>query len=254
MPNSNSLISIIMPAYNAESYIKDSVRSVIDQTYSNWELIIIDDGSTDNTAAIVNELVEKDSRIFYYYQENGRQGRARNNAISKSKGFYLAFLDADDLWLPEKLSIQIAEIEQKNADLVLSDSYVFQDNEVFDISKKMNIPNAVIYDQNALPEFLRVNKIPILTVLVKKDKVINVGGFSEKPDIQNVEDYHLWLKLLMSDCIFYTSETVLARYRIHNNSVTSADKMVLDKVPNVFFDLLQLYPDYKLQIEKELKL
>ncbi|WP_410744289.1 glycosyltransferase family 2 protein [Flavobacterium sp. 1355] len=254
MLNSHPLISIIMPAYNAELYISDAVNSVIKQTYTNWELIIIDDGSTDKTANIVNQLVESDSRINYHYQENGKQGKARNYGISKSKGIYLAFLDADDLWLPEKLKMQITQIEEKNVDLVFSDSYVFNDNQVFDISKKMNIPDSVFHGPKSLQLFLKTNKVPILTVLVKKEKVTDVECFSQKLDIQNVEDYHLWLKLLMTNCIFYSSNRVLAKYRIHNNSVTSSDKMVVDKVPNVFFDLLQLYPNYKRQIQKELKL
>lgn len=247
-------VSIIMPAYNAENYIEASIKSVLDQTYLKWELIIVDDGSTDNTAKIVKELLDKDIRIQYYYQENGKQGKARNFGISKSNGVYLAFLDADDLWLPEKLEIQIEEIQEKKVDLVFSDSYVFNNDEAFDISKKMNIPSEVFYDKTSVKLFLKGNRIPILTVLVKREKVIYVGGFSEELDIQNVEDYHLWLKLLISKCVFYSSNYILTKYRVHANSATSADKIVHDKIPNVFFDLLQLYPSYKEQIEDELKL
>ena len=243
-----------MPAYNAEYYINDAINSVINQTYNNWELIIIDDGSIDNTAKVINEWVLKDKRIQYYYQENGKQGKARNFGISKSSGLYLTFLDADDIWLPEKLAIQTTVIQQKEVDLVFSDSYVFNDNEIFNISKKMNIPSEVFYDKNSVTLFLKGNRIPILTVLLKKEKVIAVKGFSEDLEIQNVEDYHLWLKLLMSNCVFYSSDNVLAKYRIHNNSATSADKLVIDKIPNVFFDLLKNFPNYREQIKMELKL
>ncbi|AOC95311.1 glycosyltransferase family 2 protein [Flavobacterium sp. SH_e] len=249
-----ALISVIMPAYNAESYIADAINSVIHQTYNNWELIIINDGSNDKTEEIVKEASLKDKRIIYIYQKNGRQGKARNLGISKSKGIYLAFLDADDIWLPEKLDVQILEIQKRNADLVFADSYFFNDNEVSDISKKMNIPTSVFYDKTSLKLFLKENRIPILTVLVKKEKVINVGGFSEILDIQNVEDYHLWLKLLMSNCVFYSSDHILAKYRVHESSATSADKLALNKIPNAFFDLLQLFPNYKKDIEEELKL
>lgn len=249
----NYLISIIMPAYNAAAYIKEAIDSVLAQTYLNWELIIIDDGSTDDTAKIVKEESLKDKRIRCYYQANGKQGKARNLGISKSNGKYLAFLDSDDIWMPEKLEIQVIEIQEKNVDLVFSDSYIFNNAET-DLYKRMNIKGAVFYDRNSVQLFLKGNGIPILTVLVKKEKIITAGGFSEKFDIQNVEDYHLWLKLLMSNNIFYSSDQVLAKYREHNNSATANDKIVLDKIPNVFFDLLKKFPEHQKLIKNELKL
>jgi len=250
----NELVSVIMPAFNAEFYIYEAIDSVIAQTYNNWELIIVDDGSTDASAKVVKGWMLKDKRIHYYYQENGKQGKARNLGISKSKGKYLAFLDADDLWLPEKLEIQIEEIQENNVDLVFADSYFFDNNDILDVSRKMNVPTAIFYDKNSLKLFLERNKIPILTVLVKKEKVQNVNGFTEVLAIQNIEDYHLWLKLLMSDCVFYSSDFVLTKYRVHNSSVTSSDKLVQDKIPDAFYDLVQLFPNYRKQIEQELKL
>ena len=247
-------ISIIMPAYNASNYIGEAITSVIAQTFTSWELIIVDDGSVDATAKIANEWVTKDQRIQYYYQENGKQGKARNLGISKSKGVYLAFLDADDIWMPEKLEIQLQEIKEKNVDLVFSDSYIIRDAFEAIKNKRMNIPNGVFYAKDDLNSFLEENKIPILTVLVKKEKVVDVGGFSEVLDVQNVEDYHLWLKLLMTNCAFYASGNVLAEYRIHNHSATANDKQALDKIPAAFFDLLQQYPSYKSQIRQELKI
>lgn len=248
------LVSIIMPAYNAGYYINDAINSVLSQTYSFWELIIVDDGSTDTTAKIVSEWLIRDKRIQYYYQQNGKQGKARNLGISKSQGKYLAFLDADDLWLPEKLEIQIREIKEKKADLVFSNSYIFYDDNINDTSKKMNVKKATFRGKNAVELFLGGNQIPVLTVLVKKQKVTDVGAFSEKLEIQNVEDYHLWLKLLLSDCIFYSSDLVLTKYRLHNNAATVNDKLALNKIPDAFFDLMQTHQDYKSQITKELKL
>jgi glycosyltransferase involved in cell wall biosynthesis len=253
MKNNNDLISIIMPAYNAELFINDSINSVIAQTYSNWELIIIDDGSTDSTAKKVSHYLICENRIQYYYQENGKQGKARNLGITKSKGEYLAFLDADDMWLPDKLKFQIEFIQEKKVDLVFASSYIFNDDEIMDVSRKINVINNVYYDKNSLGIFLERNRIPILTVLVKKDKVINVNGFSELIFIQNIEDYHLWLKLLMSDCVFYSSDNIVAKYRLHDNSVTFSDKFAISKLPDMFFNLLQLYPNYKIQIEIGLK-
>ncbi len=243
-----------MPAYNASKYIRQAINSVINQTYNDWELIIVDDGSIDVTSEIVKEYLFIDKRISYFYQENGKQGKARNFAISKAKGDYLAFLDADDLWLPKKLEEQLCEIINKNVDLVFSNSYIIYD--VFEVkeNKRMNIPNGVFYSKKDLISFLEGNKIPILTVLVKKEKVIAVGGFTEDLEIQNVEDYHLWLKLLMTDCVFYSSGNVLAEYRVHNDSATTNDRQALDKIPAAFFDLLKQYPSYKSQIRRELKI
>lgn len=248
------LVSIIMPCYNASKFIKESIDSILNQSFEDWELIIVDDGSTDNTASIIKIYVSTDIRIRYFYQVNGKQGKARNLALTKANGFYLAFLDADDLWLPEKLSVQIEQIYKHDVDLVFSDSYIFNDNALNNLSQKMNVLDAILYDKNSIQLFLEINKVPILTVLVKREKVLNVGGFSENLDIQNVEDYHLWLKLLMTNCMFYSSGRILAKYRIHNTSATSSDKLSLHKIPFAFYDLLQLYPIYKRQIEFELKL
>src|SRR5882757_4082321 len=101
------LVSVIMPAYNAEKYIAEAINSVKQQTYTAWELIVIDDGSTDNTAAIIKKYAGTDNRIMYTYQANGGQGKARNNGLKKATGEYVAFLDADDLWIPEKLNTQV---------------------------------------------------------------------------------------------------------------------------------------------------
>jgi teichuronic acid biosynthesis glycosyltransferase TuaG len=250
---SKELVSVIMPAYNASNYIEEAIASVVVQTYVDWELIIVDDGSTDTTAEKVQTWLEKESRIQYYYQDNGKQGKARNLGISKSKGEYLAFLDADDLWMPEKLEIQIEQIKQNNIDLVFSDSYRFVNKEVMDVSRRMNVKTTFFSGKKALQLFLEANRIPILTVLVKKEKVEAVGCFSESMDIQNAEDYHLWLKLLISNAKFYSFDAVLAKYRLHNNSVTAQDKLATNKLLYVYIDLLKLYPLYKKELEQELK-
>lgn len=248
------LVSIIMPAYNAESFIGEAINSVVNQTYSNWELIIIDDGSTDKTAEKVQSWVVKDNRIQYWYQVNGKQGKARNLGISKSKGDYLAFLDADDLWLPEKLEIQIEEIQKNNVDLVFSNSYIFNDDNDADVSKTMNVKKAMFIGEKAFQLFLEGNRIPILTVLTKKENVNQVGGFSEKINIQNAEDYHLWLKMLMSNAVFYSSDIVMAKYRLHNNSVTAKDNFATIKILDVFLDLLHFSPKHKKQLKGGMKL
>ncbi len=246
------LVSVIMPAFNAENYIADSIESVLAQTYHEWELLIVNDGSTDSTQHIINKYVKIDNRIKCYYQENGKQGKARNFAISNSQGYYLAFLDADDLWMAQKLEIQIEEIQKTNSDLVFSKSYVFKDYN-FDEKKTLLDHEGFLSGEIGLGKLLESNIIPILTVLVKKEKVLKVNSFSENLFITNAEDYHLWLKLLMNGNIFWASSNILAAYRILVNSSTGIDKSARNVLPYVYFDLLAEFPIRKILIKKRLK-
>ena len=111
-------VSVIMPAYNGAKYISAAISSVQAQTFSGWELLIIDDGSTDATAEVVKKHLA-DSRILYVAQSNRGQAAARNRAIALAKGEWIAFLDQDDLWLPEKLQLQLAAAEREHGDVVL---------------------------------------------------------------------------------------------------------------------------------------
>ena len=119
-------VSVNIPVYNGKEYIRETLESVLKQTYSDFEIIIIDDGSTDETSQIIKEY--NDPRIKYFFQENQGIGKARNAAIRKSGGEYIAFLDQDDLWLPDKLAEQITFIEKRSdLGLVFSDSIFFNE-------------------------------------------------------------------------------------------------------------------------------
>src|SRR5688572_29899913 len=113
-----------MPAYNTEKYIGESIQSVVDQTYENWELLVIDDGSTDKTADIIRAYAARDSRVKYLFQQNTRQAKARNTGIENLHGTLIAFLDADDLWLPEKLERQLQAMNATNADVIYSNGLI----------------------------------------------------------------------------------------------------------------------------------
>jgi teichuronic acid biosynthesis glycosyltransferase TuaG len=125
------LVSVIMPAFNAEKYIEESINSVIGQTFLNWELIIINDGSTDSTEHIAGKYAATDARVKLVTQENKRLGAARNTGILNSKGNWIAFLDADDLWMPDKLKKQlcVAKTEPK-AGVIFTDGFTFYDNSI----------------------------------------------------------------------------------------------------------------------------
>lgn len=220
-----------MPAYNAELYIQEAVNSVINQTYNNWELIIIDDGSTDNTAAVITTHFSNDNRIKYYYQENSKQAKARNNGISKAVGDILAFLDADDLWLPQKLEYSLSLFDLDKYDLLFTESYFSSDDYIdlqLDNYQKLGVLFGDYHGNEALQKFIEQNRIPILTVLVKKDKVVSVGGFDES--CVPAEDYDLWIRLLINGSSFIAIDKVLSIYRLQNNSSTAIDRFATKAV------------------------
>lgn len=248
-----SLVSVVMPAYNAEKYIGQSIESVLYQTYPYWELLVIDDGSTDSTKDVVRQFISLDSRIKYFYQDNGKQGKARNLGIEKSKGEYLAFLDSDDLWLFNKLEIQLKQIQEKQVDLVFSDSYIFFDHDVNDIQRRMEVKQRFYTGIEAIDLFIECNRIPILTVLAKKSAVQKVGGFIESDEVQYGEDYHLWLKLLLSGSTFFSSSETLAKYRVHSNSVTVNESSSELKILAIYYDLKIVYSKYSQPFNNKIK-
>ena len=249
-----NLVSIIMPAYNSAVYIAESIESVRSQTYVCWELIIVDDGSTDGTSTIVKKYCEIDSRIRYVFQQNSRQGKARNNGISHSHGAYIAFLDSDDLWFPEKLTLQLQFIESNNVDLVFSECFIFE--KYFDLdekSDKMHISYGEFKGESAVNLFLSGNQASTLTVLCKRGILEDVGGFTENILIQNAEDYHLWLKLLFKGYTFFGMKKTLGAYRIHSASISGSDKQNLRQVVETKLDLKRMYPQHEQALEKSIR-
>lgn len=247
------LVSVVMPAYNAAPYIAESIESVRAQTYPYWELLIVDDGSTDNTRIIAEEYCTQDKRISYLYQANGRQGKARNNGIAHATGKYLAFLDSDDIWFPEKLHIQVAEIQKLGIDLVFTDAYLFSDSAKLNDSSYTSLARMCTKRQSftgteGVADFLISNQVPILTVLTKREVVLAVGGFIEKRSVQNAEDYHLWLKMLLEGYTLVGLDYVLAAYRKHSASVSNADGLNTQYAVEAKLDLATAYPKSRVAI------
>lgn len=210
-----------MPAYNAEKYIADSITSVLAQTYPHWELIVVDDGSSDRTATIVREFVSRDSRIHYLFQENGRQAKARNNGIESARGSLIAFLDSDDLWIPTKLEIQIEAMAKTNADVVFSEAYMFTDENPYKETDRLKSSIGQFSGQDFFDSMVLHNQIPVLTVLLKRTALAKTGLFEEGRPYHGGEDYDLWLRLIKAGCLFYGMPDVLARYRRHDNATTT---------------------------------
>lgn len=222
------LVSIVMPAYNAGRYLGEAIESVLKQTYSNWELLVVDDGSIDNTPDIAKQYAKQDKRVRYLYQQNSKQGRARNNGINNAQGSLIAFLDADDLWLPQKLEVQVNTLLENKVDLVFSESYVFKQEYNPTQEYEILVGGSGRYEGSAsIAELASHNMIPILTVVVDKSRLLQAGGFEESSFVQYGEDYHLWLKLLLHGAVFIGIKEPLAAYRLSTTSVTATDNQNL---------------------------
>jgi glycosyltransferase involved in cell wall biosynthesis len=220
------LVSIIMPVYNGEKYIAESIRSAQEQTYRNWELIVTDDGSVDGTAEIVRAFCQADPRVRYVYQPNGGLGNARNTGIRASRGELVAFLDADDLWLREKLALQTRMMEEMKASVVFSDAFIFPEDDVMNEERSFatiygRFKGAGRFDSAGMYRLLlEMNPIPVLTVLLRRDLLDAAGRFEEDARYRGCEDYELWFKLAERGAVFYGHEGKLARYRFHSGAMS----------------------------------
>lgn len=206
------LISIITPTYNSKKFINSTIESVKKQTYINWEMLIVDDFSKDNSIEIINRYVEKDNRIrLIPLKKNVGAAEARNIALRQAKGSYIAFLDSDDLWEPYKLEKQLNFIKEKNAAFVYS-AYD-RITEEGDYMNTYFVPEKLTYKQ-----FLRNTIIGTLTVLIDKEKT----GYFEMPLIRSSHDMALWCIILRKGFKAYGQNKVLAHYREVSTSNTAS--------------------------------
>lgn len=220
----NQLVSIIIPCYNAEKYIIETIRSLINQTYSNWELIIVNDGSTDNSLAIIKEFAEKDKRISFIDKSNSGVSDSRNKGLEKSKGDFIAFLDADDIWKPEYLEKQITNLQQANQHTI---SYTACQL----INQNGEKLNYQIRGENnpQLDDFL-IQKANYNTnpsgIVYKKECFEKVKGFDV--NLSNNADQDILIQMLAKgNSIGYIDE-LLWDYRMHDNNM-SKNISVLEK-------------------------
>jgi len=209
------LVSVIMPSYNAEAFIAESIESVIQQTYANWELLITDDCSSDRTPEIVKSYCTKDSRIdFRIAQKHSGIAATRNLSIARAKGRFVAFLDNDDLWIPEKLEKQVQYMLDNNLPFVYSSYELMNENGTL---KGKTIKTAGVIDYN---KYLKNTIIGSGTIMLDLEKI----GSLEMPYNATSDDMALWCKILKDGHHAYPIEEVLMKYRIRKNSA-SANKL-----------------------------
>ena len=209
---SQPLVSVIVPCYNMEKYIANTIESVQRQTYSHWELLIVDDASTDKTADIVKNHQKQDNRIrFFVKTKNSGIADSRNLCIKMAKGRFLAFLDSDDLWHPEKLEQQLQFMMERNIGFSYS-SYDCVDETGHPLNKTIKATSNLNYDA-----YLRNTIIGCSTVMLDK----TIVGEVVVPNFRTSEDTATWLNILKKGFLAYSIEQPLTSYRIRQHSASS---------------------------------
>ncbi len=208
---SNPLASIITPAYNAAAFIGDTIRSVLNQSYSHWEMLIIDDGSTDSTVAVVMEFGDTRLRLTQI-PHSGIPAVPRNIGLRQAQGEFVAFLDADDTWSPGKLQMVVdAFTSHPGVGIVCHNLHIVREAAVID----------TLSHGPAEPEMFKKllfegNRLGTSATTARKEVLDRVGSFDERRDFACVEDYDLWLRVALAGVEFYFLPEVLGRYRLHD--------------------------------------
>ena len=207
----NALVSIITPTYNCGAYIAETIDSVIAQTYTNWEMVIVDDCSTDETAEIVRHDTENAKRVKYHkVPENSGAAVARTTAMRLAQGNYMAFLDSDDLWMPDKL--------EKQLDFMRKNGHAFSCTSYCQIDKGGNSLNRVVYAKKRVDYNRLLLDCPVGNSTVMYD-VERMGKF-EVPNIRKRNDDALWLRMLKAEKYIWGMSDVLMKYRVRPNSIS----------------------------------
>ncbi|QNK58168.1 glycosyltransferase family 2 protein [Paenibacillus sp. PAMC21692] len=227
----NMLVSIITPAYNCEKYISMTIESVLEQTYTNWEMIIVNDRSTDSTENIILDYVKKDNRIkLINLEENSGAAVARNTALSNAKGRFIAFLDSDDMWKKEKLKIQLDYMMKNNFGFTFT-SYEYLLDENNSNTKVFYVPNTLDYSQA-----LKNTVIGCLTVVIDK----NIIGEFRMPLVRRGQDNLTWLMILKTGHLAYGLNKNLADYRLVNGSLSNSKFKALKRQWNNYRNVVKL--------------
>ncbi len=206
----NELVSIITPSYNTAKFISETITSVLAQTYTNWELIIVDDCSTDDTDAVVRPYLADDRIRYIKNEKNSGAAVSRNRALREAKGKWIAFLDSDDLWLPEKLEKQIAFMEQNNCRFSYT-NYIEIDENSEENGRSVTGPKKIT--RHGMYNYCWMG---CLTVMYDAETV----GLIQIADIKKNNDYAMWLKVCKkADCCLL--DEVLAKYRKRSGSISN---------------------------------
>ncbi len=224
--NKDTLVSIIIPMYNCEPYFDETIASVFAQTYTNWEAICVDDCSKDGSLALARKYAESDPRIKVYAHEvNSGAFAARNTALSKCTGRYIAYLDSDDIWMPEKLEKQLKFMAEKNIDVCITGYQTVESDGTF--RNNVKVPERTNYKQ------MLSNTLTCTHTIVFDTKTVD-PSLLVMPSIRAGQDLATWLNVLKNGHDIYGMPDIMAKYRQHSKSISSNKFKAIKRTWNVY--------------------
>lgn len=233
MENSG-LVSVITPTYNRREFIVEAIESVLAQTYPNWQMLIIDDGSTDDSIEVIKPYL-KDERIQYFYQENQGQAFARQQALKKAEGEYVAFLDSDNLWLPERLALGVEALKNNHrVDVCYGDLITIDEK-----GQVISTANMKRYSGWIAPLMMRQNFVSMNTTLIRKHAIDRVGGF--RSTVTRGDDYDLYFRIAAESKYLYLAHR-LAKYRVMENQISSNKEARFESDLEIIANFTSNYP------------
>jgi len=230
------MVSVIVPCYNYGWVLAETLDSLIAQTYQDWECLVVDDGSTDNTREVVEAYRARDSRFRYIHQENAWMSAARNNGLRQAIGQYVQFLDADDLLAPRKLEIQVALLEARpELDIVYGNVRYFWHGKPRELSRSLDMKHRETDWMDlmsgsglvAIESFVKNNQLVINAPLLRMDLVRRVGYFDE--ELRYGEDWEYWLRCAFqgANFLYQDSSEVWSLVRVHQGSISTNETRML---------------------------
>lgn len=233
-------ISVVVPTYNQAQYLGKTIESVLAQRYRDYDLIVVDDGSTDGTRKIVEGF---GGRVRYLYQRNRREAAARNAGIRASNGEYVAFLDSDDLWLPNKLEVDFELLTSMPEAKMVYSNVAYIDERGWIIGhRRERSPSG-----NVLRALVLNNFIVVSSVMVRRECLEEVGGFNEDPELSGSADWELWTRLAADSPIIFSGMGTV-QYRIHAEKMM-ADPYRMKKAMLRAHELMFSNPSLRMKIE-----
>ncbi len=230
------LVSVVVPVYNGEAFVTQAVDSVLAQTYAPWELILVDDGSSDRSGELCQSLAERHPGVRCLRQENQGPAAARNTGLSLCRGEFVAFLDCDDAWLPQKLARQMPLFTDPAVGLVYSSLFLRQGDRLVD-----KTPSKVFHHGRCFAEILKYNFIPNSTVVVRRTLLEQAGPFDQRRELVGTEDKLMWLKIARLAEIACVREPLMI-YNYQGQGVSSNQQAMLTGELLCLQEIAGLYP------------
>jgi glycosyltransferase involved in cell wall biosynthesis len=242
------IVSINLCCYNSERYLRETLQSIIGQTYKDWELVIVNDGSSDSTEAIIHEYQNKGYPIIYQYQDNKGLGASRNEALKLSRGDYIAFIDHDDIWLPEKLEKQIPLFEKSpKYGIVICDTIFFNNNgDIKQLYAKKKPPTGYVFRQLMLRYFISLE-----TVVIQREALDSLDEWFDVR-FNMVEEADFLIRIAYKWEVGYVDEP-LAKWRMHSASGTFSKKeRAIEETKLMFEKFCEEFKGFELEYRNEL--